>query len=73
MLSEPVLCTQAIGLKKKFIYLISHSIFPKATIFRALCWPLWASLVAWMVKCLPTMWETWFDPWVGKIPCGDEY
>ena len=21
-----------------------------------------------MVKCLPTMWETWFDPWVGKMP-----
>ena len=21
-----------------------------------------------MVKNLPAMWETWFDPWVGKIP-----
>ena len=28
----------------------------------------WASLVAQMVKNLPAMWETWFDPWVGKIP-----
>ena len=28
----------------------------------------WASLVAQMVKNLPTMWETWVDPWVGKIP-----
>ena len=25
------------------------------------------SLVAQMVKHLPTMWETGFDPWVGKI------
>ena len=23
-----------------------------------------------MVKNLPTMQETWFDPWIGKIPCG---
>ena len=21
-----------------------------------------------MVKNLPAMWETWFDPWVGEIP-----
>ena len=28
----------------------------------------WASLVAQTVKCLPAMRETWFDPWVGKIP-----
>ena len=28
----------------------------------------WASLVALMVKNLPAMRETWFDPWVGKIP-----
>ena len=21
-----------------------------------------------MVKGLPAMWETWFDPWVGKMP-----
>ena len=27
-----------------------------------------ASLVALMVKNLPAMWETKFDPWVGKIP-----
>ena len=27
----------------------------------------WASLVAQMVKNLPTLWETWFDSWVGKI------
>ena len=26
------------------------------------------SLVAQMVKSLPAMWETGFDPWVGKIP-----
>ena len=26
------------------------------------------SLVAQMVKRLPTMRETWFNPWVGKIP-----
>jgi len=25
-------------------------------------------LVAHMVKNLPAMQETWFDPWVGKIP-----
>ena len=28
----------------------------------------WASLVAQLVKNLPAMWETWFKPWVGKIP-----
>ena len=27
-----------------------------------------ASLVAQLGKNLPTMGETWFDPWVGKIP-----
>ena len=27
-----------------------------------------ASLVAWTVKRLPTMRETGFDPWVGKVP-----
>ena len=27
-----------------------------------------ASLVAQMVKNLPAMQETWFNPWVGKIP-----
>ena len=27
-----------------------------------------ASLVAQMVQNLPAMRETWFDPWVGKIP-----
>ena len=27
----------------------------------------WASLVAQMVKNLPAMWETWFDPWVGNV------
>ena len=29
---------------------------------------MWASLVAQLVKNLPAMWETWFNPWVGKIP-----
>ena len=28
----------------------------------------WASLVAQLVKNPPAMWETWFSPWVGKIP-----
>ena len=28
----------------------------------------WASLVAQMVKHLSAMQETWFDPWVGKVP-----
>ena len=28
----------------------------------------WASLVAQPVKNPPVMWETWVDPWVGKIP-----
>jgi len=27
-----------------------------------------ASLMAQLVKNLPAMWETWFDPWIGKIP-----
>ena len=25
------------------------------------------SRVAETIKCLPTLWETWFNPWVGKI------
>ena len=29
---------------------------------------LWAFLVAQMVKNLPAVWETWVNPWVGKIP-----
>ena len=28
----------------------------------------WASLVAQLVKNLPAVWETWFDPWIEKIP-----
>ena len=31
-------------------------------------WYSWASLVAQLVKNLPAKQETWFDPWVGKIP-----
>ena len=29
---------------------------------------VWASLVVQMVKNLPAVWETWFDPWVVQIP-----
>ena len=32
-----------------------------------------ASLVAQMVKNLPAMGETWFDPWVRKIPWKREW
>ena len=32
------------------------------------CQGFGASLVARLVKNLPAMWETGFDPWVGKIP-----
>ena len=32
-----------------------------------------ASLVALMVKNLPTMWETWLDSWVKKIPWGKKW
>ena len=28
----------------------------------------WASLVAQMVKNLPSVWETWVGPWTGNIP-----
>ena len=31
------------------------------------------TLVAQMVKNLPAMQETWFDPWVGKISWGREW
>ena len=31
-----------------------------------------ASLVVQRLKCLPAMWETGFDPWVGKIPLEKE-
>ena len=33
----------------------------------------WASLVAQLVKNLPAMQETWFDPRVGKIPWRKEW
>jgi len=33
----------------------------------------WASLVAQLVKNPPAMWETGFDPWVGKIPWRREW
>ena len=32
-----------------------------------------ASLVAQKVKNLPTVWETGFNPWVGKIPWRREW
>ena len=32
----------------------------------------WGSVVAQLVKNLPAMRETWFDPWVGKIPLEKE-
>ena len=28
----------------------------------------WASLLAPLVNNQPAIWETWFNPWVGKIP-----
>ena len=31
------------------------------------------SLVAQLVKNLPAMQETWFDPWVGKVPWRREW
>ena len=34
---------------------------------------LWDSLVSQMVQNLPTMRETWFDPWVKKIPWRREW
>ena len=33
------------------------------------CASHWASLVAQLVKNSPTIQETRFDPWIGKIPC----
>ena len=33
----------------------------------------WASLVAQLEKNRPAMRETWFDPWVGKIPWRREW
>ena len=29
---------------------------------------VWDFPVAQVIKNLPAMWETWFDPWIGKIP-----
>ena len=34
---------------------------------------VWAFPVAQMVKNLSVMWETRFDPWVGKIPWRKEW
>ena len=34
---------------------------------------IWASLVGQMVKNLPAMHKTWFDPWVRKIPWRREW
>ena len=33
----------------------------------------WASLVAQLVKNLPAVWETWVNPWLGKIPWRREW
>ena len=33
----------------------------------------WASLVAQTVKNPPAMKETWFNPWIGKIPWRREH
>ena len=41
--------------------------------FYKLVYAFRASLVAPMVKNLPTMQGTWFDPWVGKIPWRREW
>ena len=32
----------------------------------------WASLLTQLVRNPPATWETWFDPWVGKIPWSRE-
>ena len=34
----------------------------------AFCREVSVFLVAQSVKSLPAMWDTWFNPWVGKIP-----
>ena len=47
---------------QNFILFCGWVVFSYTTSF------LWASLVAQLVKNLPAMWETGFDPWVGKIP-----
>ena len=41
---------------------------PFVTQFGGFPWYLEVYLVAQVVKHLPAMWETRFDPWVGKIP-----
>ena len=41
---------------------------PFVTQFGEFPWYLEVYLVAQAVKHLPAMWETGFDPWVGKIP-----
>ena len=41
---------------------------PFVTQFGGFPWYLEVYLVAQAVKHLPAMWETGFDPWVGKIP-----
>ena len=38
-----------------------------------ICIVIWTSLVAQIVKNLPAMRETRFDPWVGKIPWRREW
>ena len=44
----------------------------KYHILRHMC-EIWDSLVAQMVKNLPTMQKPRFDPWVRKIPCRREW
>ena len=45
---------------------MSHKNYLYSTINLFLTWK-GASLVVQVVKNLPAMWETWFNPWVGKI------
>ena len=48
-----------------FIVQLSH---PYMTTTKTIALTRWTSPVAQLVKNPPAMWETWFDPWVEKIP-----
>ena len=47
---------------------VEHHPYLYAFVYVTLYCIIWTSLVTQSVKRLPPVWETGFDPWVGKIP-----
>ena len=58
----------SVAVHSKYYANTTSSLFQNISIRNRTPYPLGVSLVAQLVKNPPTMRETRFDPWVGKIP-----